>query len=759
MSDLSLTIPEDKLSYSELEIENTNLKKELQTLKYQLSLLSSPLTLTKTDQIQSPSLLIQPQQSKYTQHTPHLFTPYHHLTPDALQRFSRHLILRAVSPHVQNKWLHSRVLIIGAGGLGAPVALYLAAAGIGHMTLIDNDIVDESNLHRQVIHNETTLHQPKIISAAEQCRKINSNLSLQLIKDTFHTGNAIKLGLDHDVIVDCTDNVTARYLTSDTAVYTNRPLISAAVVGTHGQLTTYCYNNGPCYRCINPTPPPPESVQSCADAGVIGALVGVVGSTQALETLKVLAQISLLNMPLVNEPQDVFHHSWPKVIEPNFEPLSKKMLFWNGMNTDIRTATMRSRQESCMCYEFSQRSGSDGKRNSENSPNSQNAEKILSPKIEHKLSDEEIEKLEIELQKRTVEWACELVPKAVHKPPIDGADINAPIEPKFRLDRIEVGLIMSQVDEQLKFVQNNQKIEHEQNEQQNDKQNSLSIYSLSPKVQTQLGNLLYPLLIDVRFIEQFQIVSIPSSIYCENFSLMKNPNILRDLLWEKYYQKYPQHCEENIIELTKFQNEIKLQDGVGQIENESILNKKKRYNGYKLITPPTYKLKQEITNLLNYSSQQEQECILNLNLAPKTVIHSLPELSITSPRSASSSGITPTEKVIFNELESLPVLHTSLLCRRGRWTLMLLDWVAKYIFTTYFKLIELESTNIGSSSSSPTMPISISMSTINLQQTIPTISSTFAYMSSCCGFPPIILSDVFGGLTALTQIYPDFPTY
>jgi hypothetical protein len=220
---------------------------------------------------------------------------------------------------------------------------------------------------------------------------------------------------------------------------------------------------------------------------------------------------------------------------------------------------------------------------------------------------------------------------------------------------------------------------------------------------------------------------------------MRTPHILRDLLWEKYVQRYPDHCEGNEA-YGEFQKQCKLDDDVATLEEETKVQRKKRYAAY--YVPPQYKLKQEVINQFNYASQQEQECILNMHIEPKTVIHSLGELSITSPRAADLSNTN--QKIIYDELKHLPILHTSLLCRRGRWTLMLLDWIARYIFTLYATRL----TNAPSA-----------LFNINLAQTIPTLSSTFAFLSICVDFPPIILSDVFGGLTQVTALYPQFPTY
>lgn len=202
-------------------------------------------------------------------------------------RYSRQLLLPELGVKGQVAISNISVLVVGCGGLGCPVAQYLAAAGIGRLGLLDYDVVELSNLHRQVLHTELTQGQPKALSAAQAISRLNSSVHcvpyhLQLSRE-----NAIQLIQQYDIVADCSDNVPTRYLVNDACVLTGKPLVSASALRMEGQLTVYNYRGGPCYRCLYPTPPPPETVTNCSDGGVLGVVPGIMGCLQALEVLKI----------------------------------------------------------------------------------------------------------------------------------------------------------------------------------------------------------------------------------------------------------------------------------------------------------------------------------------------------------------------------------------------------------------------------------------------------------------------------------------
>lgn len=186
-------------------------------------------------------------------------------------------------------------LVVGAGGLGSPVIQYLAAAGVGKIGIIDGDVVSITNLARQTIHSEETVGLNKAESAQMFVNRMNSDVSVETFEYSLDRHNGFKIISDYDVIVDCTDNVGARYLISDLAVFAKKPVVSGAALRTDGQLSVYNYLNGPCYRCIYPIPPPIETVGSCSDNGVLGMVTGVIGSLQAMEVVKVLSGVEAMN--------------------------------------------------------------------------------------------------------------------------------------------------------------------------------------------------------------------------------------------------------------------------------------------------------------------------------------------------------------------------------------------------------------------------------------------------------------------------------
>jgi molybdopterin/thiamine biosynthesis adenylyltransferase len=208
-----------------------------------------------------------------------------------LKRYSRHLLVPEVGEQGQLKLLDSRVLLIGAGGLGAPSALYLAAAGVGTIGIIDLDVVEESNLQRQVIHTTARVGEYKAESARQAIAALNPDVKVITYLERLDETNVAKIIADYDLIIDGTDNFPTRYLLNDAALLANKPVIHGSVFRFEGQLTIFKPYEGPCYRCLYPEPPPPELAPSCAEAGVLGVLPGVIGLLQSVEALKLLLGI------------------------------------------------------------------------------------------------------------------------------------------------------------------------------------------------------------------------------------------------------------------------------------------------------------------------------------------------------------------------------------------------------------------------------------------------------------------------------------
>ena len=209
-------------------------------------------------------------------------------TNEQLERYSRHIILKEIGAKGQKKLLNAKVLIIGAGGLGAPAALYLAAAGVGTIGIVDADVVDLSNLQRQVIHTTNDIGKKQVESAAETMRAINPDVTVNTYYDFVSSANILDLIKDYDFVLDGTDNFPAKFLINDACVMAKKPLSHAGIIRFKGQLTTILPGEGPCYRCIFKEPPSVNSVPSCRQAGVIGAIAGVIGSLQAMEAIKYL---------------------------------------------------------------------------------------------------------------------------------------------------------------------------------------------------------------------------------------------------------------------------------------------------------------------------------------------------------------------------------------------------------------------------------------------------------------------------------------
>jgi molybdopterin/thiamine biosynthesis adenylyltransferase/rhodanese-related sulfurtransferase len=216
------------------------------------------------------------------------------LSSDEIMRYSRHLILPEVGMEGQRKLKAAKVLLVGTGGLGSPLALYLAAAGVGTLGLVDFDVVDESNLHRQVIHGTSSVGRPKIDSAADRIADINPHVRVVKHETRLTSENALEILADYDVVVDGTDNFATRYLVNDACVLLGKPNVYGSIFRFDGQLSVFWAEQGPCYRCVFPEPPPPGLVPSCAEGGVLGVLPGIVGTMQALQTLKLILGMETL---------------------------------------------------------------------------------------------------------------------------------------------------------------------------------------------------------------------------------------------------------------------------------------------------------------------------------------------------------------------------------------------------------------------------------------------------------------------------------
>ncbi|KAL3098946.1 hypothetical protein niasHS_000934 [Heterodera schachtii] len=212
----------------------------------------------------------------------------HSLSKQEIARFSRQLMLKGIGPSGQERIRETNVLIIGAGGLGCPVSMYLVAAGIGRLGIVDHDVVSIDNLHRQTMHDQKRVGQSKADSLKESLSRINNEANVVAYNVLLTSKNVLQLFRDYDIVADCSDNVATRYLINDACVLSGKPLVYGSALGWEGQFTVY--NNGtncPCFRCIFPDPPSPEHVMSCSEAGVLGPVVGVIGSLQALEIIKI----------------------------------------------------------------------------------------------------------------------------------------------------------------------------------------------------------------------------------------------------------------------------------------------------------------------------------------------------------------------------------------------------------------------------------------------------------------------------------------
>src|SRR3954470_4320423 len=212
------------------------------------------------------------------------------LTKEQRERYSRHLLVPEIGLEGQVKLLDAKVLLLGAGGLGSPTALYLAAAGVGTLGIVDDDVVDVSNLQRQVIHSEDTLGEPKVDSAEQAIKKLNPDVNVVKYATRLDASNVMEIIEGYDVIVDGVDNFPTRYLLNDATVRLKIPVVSASILGFDGQLSVFAPYDGPCYRCLYPTPPPAELAPSCGANGVLGVLPGTMGLLQATEVVKLITE-------------------------------------------------------------------------------------------------------------------------------------------------------------------------------------------------------------------------------------------------------------------------------------------------------------------------------------------------------------------------------------------------------------------------------------------------------------------------------------
>jgi sulfur-carrier protein adenylyltransferase/sulfurtransferase len=254
---------------------------------------------------------------------PPLVTPAAELTVDEVRRYSRHLIIPDVGMTGQKRLKNARVLCVGAGGLGSPALLYLAAAGVGTLGIIDFDVVDESNLQRQVIHGQSDVGRPKAESARDSIQEINPYVNVVLHTERLDSDNAMEIFAQYDLIVDGTDNFATRYLVNDACVLLGKPYVWGSIYRFDGQASVFWAEHGPCYRCLYPEPPPPGMVPSCAEGGVLGVLCASIGSIQVNEAIKVMTGIG--------------------------EPLVGRLMIYDALEMSYRTVRVRKDPECAVC--------------------------------------------------------------------------------------------------------------------------------------------------------------------------------------------------------------------------------------------------------------------------------------------------------------------------------------------------------------------------------------------------------------------------
>ncbi len=254
---------------------------------------------------------------------PPLVEPAGELSLEEVRRYSRHLIIPDVAMAGQRRLKNSRVLVVGAGGLGSPVLMYLAAAGVGTLGIVDFDVVDESNLQRQVIHGTSDVGRPKAESARDAVREINPLVRVVLHQERLDSDNALEIFAGYDLIVDGTDNFATRYLVNDACVLLGKPYVWGSIYRFDGQAAVFWAEHGPCYRCLYPEPPPPGMVPSCAEGGVLGVLCGSIGSIQVTEAVKLLTGIG--------------------------DPLVGRLMVYDALEMSYRTVSVRRDPECALC--------------------------------------------------------------------------------------------------------------------------------------------------------------------------------------------------------------------------------------------------------------------------------------------------------------------------------------------------------------------------------------------------------------------------
>jgi adenylyltransferase/sulfurtransferase len=242
------------------------------------------------------------------------------LSSAELRRYQRHLALPGFGRAAQERLKAGKVLVVGAGGLGCPALLYLAAAGVGHIVVVDSDSVEASNLQRQVLYTEEDVGRPKAEVAAQRLRAQNSFVEVVAVTERLRRDNALELVGASDVVIDGSDNFATRYLVNDACVMADRPFVYGAIQGFDGQLSVFNWRDGPTYRCLFPTPPPAGQAPNCAEAGVLGILPGIVGTWQAGEAIKILSGVG--------------------------EPLSGKLLLWNALTMNVQTVRLAAEPNS-----------------------------------------------------------------------------------------------------------------------------------------------------------------------------------------------------------------------------------------------------------------------------------------------------------------------------------------------------------------------------------------------------------------------------
>jgi molybdopterin/thiamine biosynthesis adenylyltransferase/rhodanese-related sulfurtransferase len=256
---------------------------------------------------------------------PPLVEPADGLSIDEVRRYSRHLIIPDVGMTGQKRLKNAKVLVVGAGGLGSPALLYLAAAGVGTLGVVDFDEVDESNLQRQVIHGQSDIGKPKAVSAKESIAEVNPCVNVVVHQERLDNDNVMRIFADYDLIIDGTDNFATRYLVNDAAVLMGKPYVWGSIYRFDGQASVFWAEHGPCYRCLYPEPPPPGMVPSCAEGGVLGVLCASIGSIQVTEAIKLLVGTG--------------------------DPLLGRLMIYDALAMEYRTLRVRKDPDCAICGE------------------------------------------------------------------------------------------------------------------------------------------------------------------------------------------------------------------------------------------------------------------------------------------------------------------------------------------------------------------------------------------------------------------------